>query len=109
MRNIKYLYDQISTIKYQISTIDLAFPTKKVMSASFFLNSMMSTYLYMTLLLTNRLATSSLRLQDTLFGVLWEIATARSKSVRFSSNFHQMLAVHAKYDKVVKLTNNKIM
>ena len=34
-----------------------------------------------------------LRLQDTSFGVLWKIATA----------------VHAKYDKVVKLTNNKIM
>jgi hypothetical protein len=33
-----------------------------------------------------------LRLQDTLFGVLWKIATARSKSVRFPSNFHQMLA-----------------
>ena len=32
------------------------------------------------------------RLQDTLFGVLRKIATARSKSVRFSSNFHQMLA-----------------
>ena len=36
--------------------------------------------------------TKYLRLQDTLFGVLWKIATARSKSVRFSSNFHQMLA-----------------
>jgi hypothetical protein len=34
----------------------------------------------------------SLRLQDTLFGVLWKIATARSKSDRFSSNFHQMFA-----------------
>jgi hypothetical protein len=33
-----------------------------------------------------------LRLQDTLFGVLRKIATARSKSVRFSSNFHQMFA-----------------
>ena len=31
-----------------------------------------------------------LRLQDTLFGVLRKIATARSISVRFSSNFHQM-------------------
>ena len=38
------------------------------------------------------LADRLLRLQDTLFGVLWKIATARSKSVRFSSNFHQMLA-----------------
>jgi hypothetical protein len=37
-----------------------------------------------------------LRLQDTLFGVLWKIATARSKSVRFSSNFHQMLASSCK-------------
>ena len=36
MRIIKYLYDQICTIKYQISTIDLALPAKKVMSASFF-------------------------------------------------------------------------
>ena len=33
-----------------------------------------------------------LRLQDTLFGFLRKIATARSKSVRFSSNVHQMLA-----------------
>jgi glutaredoxin-related protein len=33
-----------------------------------------------------------LRLQDTLFGVLRKIATARSISVRFSSNFHQMFA-----------------
>ena len=35
---------------------------------------------------------SRLRLQDTLFGVLRKIATARSISVRFSSNFHQMFA-----------------
>jgi hypothetical protein len=35
-------------------------------------------------------------------GVLRKIATARSISVRFSS-------VHAKYGKVVKLTNNKII
>jgi hypothetical protein len=33
-----------------------------------------------------------LRLQDTLFGVLRKIATARSISVRFSSNFHQMFS-----------------
>ena len=33
-----------------------------------------------------------LRLQDTLFGVLRKIATARSKSVRFLSNFHQMFS-----------------
>jgi hypothetical protein len=39
-----------------------------------------------------RKVSNVLRLQDTLFGVLWKIATARSKSVRFSSNFHQMLA-----------------
>ena len=50
--------------------------------------------------------TTPLRLQDTLFAVLREIATARSKSVRFLSNFQP---VHAKYAKVVKLTNNKIM
>jgi hypothetical protein len=35
---------------------------------------------------------SGLRLQDTLFGVLRKIATARSISVRFSSNFHQMFS-----------------
>ena len=34
----------------------------------------------------------ALRLQDTLFGVLRKIATARSISVRFSSNFHQMFS-----------------
>jgi hypothetical protein len=33
-----------------------------------------------------------LRLQDTLFGVLGKIATARSISVWFSSNFHQMFS-----------------
>ena len=33
-----------------------------------------------------------LRLQDTLSGVFRKIATARSISVQFSSNFHQMLA-----------------
>ena len=40
----------------------------------------------------NECSEIELRLQDTLFGVLWKIATAHSKSVRFSSNFHQMLA-----------------
>jgi hypothetical protein len=44
------------------------------------------------ILIKSRLNFSCLRLQDTLFGVLWKIATARSKSVRFSSNFHQMFA-----------------
>jgi hypothetical protein len=39
-----------------------------------------------------RIARHKLRLQDTIFGVLWKIATARSKSDRFSSNFHQMFA-----------------
>ena len=34
----------------------------------------------------------TLRLQDTLFGVLRKIATARSISVRLSSNFHQMFS-----------------
>ena len=34
----------------------------------------------------------ALRLQDTLFGVLRKTATARSMSVRFSSNFHQMFS-----------------
>ena len=33
-----------------------------------------------------------LRLQDTLFGVLRKIATARSILLRFESNFHQMFA-----------------
>ena len=42
--------------------------------------------------LESSLKDEQLRLQDTLFGVLWKIVTARSKSVRFSSNFHQMLA-----------------
>ena len=38
------------------------------------------------------LNSQTLRLQDTLFGVLWKITTARSKSDRFSSNVHQMFA-----------------
>jgi hypothetical protein len=40
--------------------------------------------------------------------LLRKISTARSISVRFESNFHQMFA-SAKYGKVVKLTNNKII
>ena len=38
------------------------------------------------------LASPTLRLQDTLLGVLRKIATARSISVRFSSNFLQMFS-----------------
>ena len=52
-------------------------------------------------------STIQLRLQDTLFGVLRKIATARSISVRLNQIFTKGSPVHAKYDKVVKLTNNQ--
>jgi hypothetical protein len=49
-------------------------------------------------------------MQDTLFGVLREIAILRAQ---YQSDFNQIFTkcspVHAKYGKVVKLTNNKIM
>jgi hypothetical protein len=69
---------------------------------------------YFIVKILNQLNTAvTLRLQDTFFGILRKIATARSISVQFSSNFHQIFTkcspVHAKYGKVVKLTNNKIM
>jgi hypothetical protein len=49
-----------------------------------------------------------LRLQDTLFGVLRKIATRAQNQSEFHQIFTKCSPVHAKYGKVVKLTNNKI-